>query len=115
MGCGVIYGVGLWGDLWGGGRSVESSMGWGCGVSSPRGVTGAEPPALPYRHTTPMGTAAPRGDPKGIGGVWGAVGRCGALWGPTFSPGVTEMRHTQCMWAAYPLGNCGDEKFPWLS
>ena len=82
---------------------MESSMGWGCGVSSPRGVTGAEPPALPYRHTTPMGTAAPRGDPKGVGGVWGAVGRCG------------EMRHTQCMWAAYPLGNCGDEKFPWLS
>ena len=51
----------------------------------------------------------------GCGALWGAVGRCGALWGPTFSPGVTEMRHTQCMWAAYPLGNCGDEKFPWLS
>ena len=88
MGCGVIYGVGLWGDLWGGGRSVESFMGWGCGVSSPRGVTGAEPPALPYRHTTPMGTAAPRGDPKGVGGVWGAVGRCGALWGAVGRCGV---------------------------
>ena len=42
-----------------------------------------------------------------------------AVWGPslggTFSPGVTEMRQTQCAWAGYPLGNCGDEKLPWLS
>ena len=33
--CGVIYGVGVWGHLWGedGGRSVDSSMRWGCGAT----------------------------------------------------------------------------------
>lgn len=40
--------------------------------------------------------------------------RCRAGAG-TFSPGVTEILQTQCMWAEYPLGNSGEEKLPWLS
>lgn len=42
-----------------------------------------------------------------MGAVTAAVG--------TFSPGVTEILQTQCMWAEYPLGNSGEEKLPWLS
>ncbi len=33
----------------------------------------------------------------------------------TFSPGVTDILHIQWRYAAYPLGNPGEEKFPVLS
>lgn len=33
----------------------------------------------------------------------------------TFSPGVTDILHMQLLYAAYPFGNPGEEKFPVLS
>lgn len=64
------------------------------------------------------------GAPQRKGRTWGKEGgegreEAGALGtvpaAGTFSPGVTEILQTQCMWAEYPLGNSGEEKLPWLS
>lgn len=64
------------------------------------------------------------GAPQRKGRTWGKEGgegreEVGALGtvpvAGTFSPGVTEILQTQCMWAEYPLGNSGEEKLPWLS
>lgn len=79
------------------------------------GGTWWDPDPLCPEHPTPQ--RDPEHPKTGLGEGEEGWDRVGAFPPAvvTFSPGVTEILQTQCMWAEYPLGNSGEEKLPWLS